>query len=102
MLEQRKIAHTAALAFSALNIENSEEKLYKLMESWIGDLDIIQHKILPCDKVMVIAQDIEQSDEKSKYYLFRLFPIGNKWEVSVDCNEVSHSAVLAKLFESVK
>ncbi len=74
-------------------------KLEELAESWLEDMNIISYTIMPTNKVIIVSED---SDKPGRFSLHRFFPIGNRWEVSVDLDGVKYEKVIDHVLKSYK
>ncbi len=76
--------------------------LEKVVEGWCGDLKVLGYSIHPGDKLVVAAEEIEQTNG-NKYFLFRFFPGGKEnWQASADLQNVSEEVLLSHLLKKMK
>lgn len=103
MITQEQIAKATEEAFEEAYPNLEKGKLNKVMEGWLGDLSISNHAILPGHKLIVIAEEIEQSNPAYRYYAMRFFPGGKEgWHCSVDVDRKSFKDVTDYLLKNQK
>lgn len=87
-------------AFKETNPNIEIGKLEKVVDEWLGCLKIRQFKIIPGNKLIIIAQEVLEQDSFS---IFRFFPSSiDNWNVSVDLNDVRMEQVFEHLLTHYK
>lgn len=71
--------------------------LETVAEDWIDNMDIIGHTIIPDSSLIITAMTQTKDGLTPKYFLFRFFICGVKWEVSADLNGVTHEKFMERL-----
>lgn len=70
--------------------KTSKDDFEKQLSHWIGKNQIIAHHFNDmADNVKVIAKC-----ENGKYFMYRMFPLANKWHVSIDVSNSTLDSLL--------
>jgi len=75
-----------------INNSNLEEA----MDDWCGMDDIVSFHVSENHGCVRL---VTQSEKKDCFHLIRMFPMGNKWQVSVDAKNLTAAQMMSNLLE---
>ncbi len=82
-----------------LNYGHPNLEFENLAKQWIGNNKLVSHRTNPEQgNVIVVTHDVDQS----LYDVLRFFTIGDRWQVSVDFQQVKLDAIIEHLKIEIK